>query len=532
MKTIPQLIDKQQKLYGSEIAIHDRGTSYSYDDLHDLSLRFANGLKAQGLGKGDRVGLWLPNIAAYLIAFTACARLGLIVVSINTKFKSFEVSDIVTRSGCKALVLWPDFKGIPFLDILEELPEGALENIETVILYTENDITVDCPPCLRASQIVSFDKITSFPKTPVPPVEAEEGVLIFTTSGTTGKPKFVLHSQFSLTQHAIEVAEHYSYKNEICRLLQAVPLCGTFGLTQALAVLAGGATLFCLPVFDPLEAARLIRDNAVTDMNGSDDMFAMLLDQGTEAVPYPSLKKAGYAAFNPSLTDIVERAEAAGIKLMGLWGMSEVQALIAHQDPNLPAALRKRAGGRLISPSGHIRITDPETGEILPFGENGEIELKLPSQLKAYFLNPDATEQAFTEDGYFKTGDLGYQEEARSFVFLTRMGDVLRLGGYLTDPVEIETCLLDVEAVQQVQVVGVITPKGERAYAFVTSDRQQALDLDDLQAHCRQKLAGYKVPIGVQQLSEFPMTESANGKKIQRSKLREIAQTAIDKGRS
>ncbi len=533
MKNIPQLIDYFEDKFPEVTAIHDRGTEIPYQDLARRSRQLAAGLLEKDIKKGDRVGLWLPNITAYMEAFLACASVGAIVVSVNTKFKSFEMEDVVSRAGCKMLILWPTFKNIPFLKILSEISADTLEDLETIVFYGEGEDMPPLPEELSQKDVCHFKDLAVEEPQILPLVDEADGLVIFTTSGTTGKPKFVLHSHMSVVLHAIEVVENFEYTNKDCKLLQAIPLCGTFGLTQAIAGLVAGATVFCLPVFDPAEGARLLSQYKITDMNGSDDMYAMLLDHADAQIPFPNLKQGGFAAFNPAQSEIVERAEARGIKLYGLWGMSEVQAFVTHQAPDAPSALRKRAGGRLISPSAQLRITDPETAQVLPHGENGEIEIKTLSQMTEYFLNPEATQQTITDDGFIKTGDLGFQEDDRSFVFLSRMGDVLRLGGYLTDPAEIENCLQERAEIHQAQVVGVETKKGTRAFAFVTGDVSFHFNEEDLIRHCTEKLAKYKVPVAVYALDRFPMTESANGIKIQRSKLRkDAARVWLEKGHS
>jgi len=156
------------------------------------------------------------------------------------------------------------------------------------------------------------------------------------------------------------------------------------------------------------------------------------------------------------------------------------------------------------------------------------LEIKTPSQMICYLNNEDATLETVTQDGYIKTGDLCVQDSENSFTFLSRIGDVLRLGGYLTDPTEIENCLGNMDGVEQAQVVGVQTAKGQRSFGFVVLNEGSKLTEPDLISYCRENLAGYKVPVTVQCLTAFPTTQSANGVKIQRAKLREDAQARID----
>jgi len=525
MKTFPALIRKTTIAWGDRNAIRDRGNIRTYKEFSERGNRLANSLQELGIEPGDKVGLWLPNCAAYLEMFLACSQIGAVVVALNTKFKSHEMEDIVSRSGCKMLVLWPDFKNIPFLDILGGVSKEGLSKLEFVVCYGETDgnAAAVLPDCLESKKILQFDALLQGAPEFSPSVSPDDGLLIFTTSGTTGKPKFVLHTQYSVACHAVQISDHFGYPARECRLLQVNPLCGTFGLTQALSGFAGGGTVYCLPVFEAAEAAKIMQNDRITDINGSDDMFQMLLDQVSEADPFPALQNAGYAAFNPALINLVADAKDRNVKLYGLWGMSEVQAFVAHQRPEDPTAARKLAGGWLTSPNAKIRITDPNTNQELPFGEKGELEICCPSQMKEYWGNPEATAKAITPDGYIKTGDFAIQLDERRFTFLSRMGDVLRLGGFLTDPVEIENCLTDHPEIEKAQVVGVETDTGTKAISFLVLRPGAELDVSTLTQYCKSRMAGYKVPALFKVLDAFPTTQSANGEKVQRSKLRDDA---------
>lgn len=167
-------------------------------------------------------------------------------------------------------------------------------------------------------------------------------------------------------------------------------------------------------------------------------------------------------------------------------------------------------------------MRDPDTGELLPKGHIGEIEAAGPSMMSCYADDAAATDAAITPDGYVRTGDLGYAT-ADGFVFLARMGDALRLGGYLVNPLEIEAHLDAHPAVAASQVVGAATANGQRAVAFVVARPGGKADAAALIAHCRAGLASFKCPAAIVFLDAFPVAESANGVKIQRAKLREWA---------
>jgi len=495
-------------------------TTMTVGELAAASRRVAAGLRGLGIGPGDRVALWLPNVPAWLECFFACARLGAIAVSVNTRFRAHEVEDILGRAGCRALVLWPGFKGIDFRGILGEVRPAALAALTDVIVYNEGD-----EPAfeLPGKRITSYASLRAGAEDVAAAADAEARCVIFTTSGTTKAPKFVCHAQGGVVRHARDVARGFGFDAPDARVLQALPLCGVFGFTQALGALAAGAPMRVLPLFEAQECARVMHEESITHANGGDDMLERLLAAREEPQPFPALRFFGYAKFNPALDDIVTRAEARGVRACGLYGMSEVHALYALQPASLPAAERAKGGGVLVSPQAEVRICDPDSGEVLPPGAHGEIELKGPSLLREYYGNPEATREAF-HDGWFRTGDLGYLDGPRRFCYVTRIGDVLRLGGFLTSPQEIESVLEEHPGVQGAQVVGANFGREPAAVAFVIPAAQAGVDEQGLHAWCRARLAGYKVPRRFVAVAAFPTTASANGTKIQRAKLRAMAQ--------
>jgi fatty-acyl-CoA synthase len=207
----------------------------------------------------------------------------------------------------------------------------------------------------------------------------------------------------------------------------------------------------------------------------------------------------------------------------GLYGMSECLALYGLQPLTLSAIERSKGGGALISPQASVRVSDPETGRVLAPGEHGELELRGPSLLLEYYGNPQASTEAFTVDGWFRSGDLGYLEADGRFCYLTRIGDVLRLGGFLTSPQEIEAVLEAAPAVAGAQVVGINLNGEPVAIGFVMASGEAAVHEDTLREWCRTRLASYKVPRRIFSIDEFPTIPSANGTKIQRSRLRQLA---------
>jgi fatty-acyl-CoA synthase len=291
-----------------------------------------------------------------------------------------------------------------------------------------------------------------------------------------------------------------------------------------MAALVAGRPLVMTPAWNAEQAARDIVAYRVTHANGTDDAISQLLAQSDAERPFPTVRFMGYAAFNPVRGDVVAHAEARGLKLVGLYGASEIQALFSRQDENAPTAERALAGGLPVSALARVRARDPESGRVLPHGEPGELEFLAPaSRMLGYHDDPAATLAAFTDDQYYKSGDLGFSKPDGRSVYLTRIGDSLRLGGFLVSPAEIEAVVQEVPGIAACQVVGVPRAGGLVAVAFVVLEKGASLDEQGVIGHVAARLARYKVPQRVLPIDSFPVTPGANATKIQKGKLRETA---------
>jgi len=246
-----------------------------------------------------------------------------------------------------------------------------------------------------------------------------------------------------------------------------------------------------------------------------------------EPKPFPSARFFGYAMFSPALVDLPARADARGLTLVGLYGMSEVQALLSRQSEYAPLAERMLGGGKPVAAEAKVRACDPVSGAVLPHGTAGEIEFKVPSMMVGYFENEEANRIATTADGWFRSGDLGYTTADGRFVFVARLGDALRLSGFLVSPAEIEDVLQQHPSVAGAQVVGVDTAAGVKPVAFVIVRAGAVFDERALIAHCAARIAKFKVPLRVCALDAFPVTPGANATKIQKAKLREKAEALL-----
>ena len=497
---LDDLIDRQPP---DAVAFVDRGRPVTHADFGRMAARAAGWLAGQGVGRGDKVAVWLVNRIEWLALLFGAARIGATLVAVNTRYRAAEVDHILRRSGAKLLVLQLDFRGIDFPAILADVGTDlpALERI--AVVGQANAL----PTALLGRPVVAFDpdQAEALPDRG----DADLPAVLFTTSGTTRGPKLVVHPQRTLALHARRCAQAHGLDAPGAAVFAAMPFCGVFGLAAVLAALAGGAPVHVMETFEPVAAAGLMRREAITHVYASDEVYRRLMD--VDGAAFPAARVLGFAAFAPGAADLARAAWARGLPLVGLYGSSEVLALFATQSRDLALEQRIEAGGRPASPDAEVRIT------------GGEIEIRSPTNFIGYLNDPEATAEAITPDGFFRTGDAGHLRPDGSFVFAARKGDTIRLGGFLVSPVEIEDVLKTIDGVADAQVVAVETGGQRRCAAFVIGTATE----DAVIAGARRMLAPFKVPTRVWQVDDFPRTQSANGTKIQRARLREMAEALM-----
>lgn len=518
------LLARRQALPGdAPVIVTEDGTRIGSAEFAGMVARAAGWLRAQGIGRGDRVALWLPNYPLWLALLFGAARIGAGIAAVNTRYRTAELHHILKSSGARLLIFESRDTHADFHAMIDELDFGDLPDL-TALAATD---AADLPP-VQGIAIGLCDISDSEPVAPEG-VSPDERLILFTTSGTTSMPKLVEHPQRSIALHAVNSARAYRFDDPDARLLGAMPLCGVFGLNTVLGAFAGGAPVHLMTAFRLDTAMQMSRDTAFTHFFGSDDMFRMMF----EADPgvFGSARVCGFGAFTPGLEGALRRIAEAGVPLSGLYGASEVNAIFSIQPPGMPLGERLKGGGR---PSGgadaQVRVRHPETGALLGAGEPGVLEIRAPTNFDGYFRNPEATAKAVDAEGYFRSGDAGYLREDGTFVYLARNGDFLRLSGFLTDPREIEEVIETAAGVAKAQVVGVTLDGRTRPVAFFTAEDGATPEEAAILDHVRPQLAHYKVPARVRRLDAFPTTESPNGLKIQKAKLRTMAQALLKEG--
>ncbi|MGE8494363.1 AMP-binding protein [Comamonas sp.] len=529
-------------------ALQFGASTHSYAQLRSQVQQCAHGLRQQGLVAGDVLGLWLPNTPHWLLLHLACAQLGITSLSLNLKLGVKEISRFIDRSACKALAF--DRATANALAVMNGaaasaaslLPGNSLEQIlaqqggslQCLIDASLSPASAASAPLQAGGGVLQIQPwqalMAAAATTPHSSnCQGAQTCIILSSSGTTSQPKLIVHRQASVAQHAQDVAPGFGIDSG-CRSLLALPLCGAFGYTAAMATLAAGACLVLHEVFDTARAAACLQREPITHMFGTNDMVDKLIAELPSGWQPQALRFFGHANFVPGLDALPARALQYGIPMVGCFGMSETFALFAHQDPAAPLPRRAQSGGFPVCPQARVRVRNLETGAIAEAQEPGELEFYSPTLMQQYLHDAQATQQAFTDDGFLRSGDLGYLNGDGGFTHISRLGDVLRIGGFLVNPAEIEESVMALCGASACQVVAVNASGSSRPVAFVLDPRDNAdqrWDEEAIKAQLQQQIARYKVPIRIFRVKTFPYTMGPNGKKVKRNELRDLAHSLL-----
>jgi fatty-acyl-CoA synthase len=526
------LLDRYRSVVADDpdrVAVIDPdGTAVTAGQLVDRAERAGAGLLRVGLRRGRHLGVFLPNRSTWVVAALAASRAGVGVLGLNTRFREAELNHLLGLADVDTVVVADRFLGVDGPGLM-----AGLERPPRVL--------VDHDPQIAPTP-TSWSRVEAGPAPetggPSPQGRAGDPLIGFTTSGTTGFPKIAMHTGAQTVDHLDAAVASFGLGPTTVTLVP-LPLCGAFGYTLTMATLLAGGRVVLHDTWDPDRAAADIGRHGVTFFSASDDML-LSVASSRSFDPVTTWRIGGFADFTNRGPEVVHRLDertGGRTRLAGLYGSSEGFALMATFDHADPVEQRTANGGHLVGPAMAVRACDPETGRPLPHGQPGELQFRGPNLVDGYLDNPEATARAFTADGWYRSGDLGHTIEAdrrghQGFVFRARMGDALRLRGFLCDPAEIETHLERHPAVELAQVVGVSRPGlGDVAVAFVRlvdgGDGQDGSVTTDLAGHCRRGLANYKRPARIVVIDEFPVTDGPNGAKIRKVELRERAELLL-----
>ena len=529
-KTFGSLAQTMADRFGEREALIFKDKRYTFSEVLCRIDEVAKGLINLGIQPGEHVALWMMNRAEWIFTMFAVAKIGAVLVPINTRFRTNDLEYLLKQSDTRYLISHDISGPIDYLDMIREvvrLPDTGsvisdpnFPELKNILIFGEPDH----PGCVGwvamiASGHAVEDNVLA---TRAAAVDPDDPVFIMYTSGTTGFPKGVMHNHIML-----RLVEERAFRlaiSESDTILNYLPMFHMFAYSEAaLTSMLTGARQVLTETFDADACMIMIEREGVSIMHG----FETHLKDLTEAHErhrgdISTLRMGIFVSGMKSSVPIVQRATevlSPFVTITG-YGMSEIGPATMVGSLGDDVEHRAETSG-YIAPGYDYKIIDPESGEEKPIGENGEIIVRGYGVMMGYYKKPEATAACYDEDGWFHTGDTGFRREDGYVRFLGRYKDMLKVGGENVDPMEVEGLLLQFDGVQQVAVVSFPDPRlTEIPLAFVQRKPNANMSEDDVIEYCRGKVATFKIPKHVIFIDEFPMTASG---KIRKVELREIA---------
>ncbi|CAF30122.1 AMP-binding protein [Methanococcus maripaludis] len=538
--TIGEFFEKQaQKDPDREFLVYpDRNLRFTYKEFDERTDLLAKGLLEIGIKKGDHIGIWARNVPDWLTFMFATAKIGVVLVTVNTAYKSHELAYVMKQSDMKALAIIDSFRDVNYLEILYELvPElktsqrGKLNSEE--FPYLKNVIYVgqekhrgmyNTTELMLLGNYVSDEKLIEAKKG----LDSDDVINMQYTSGTTGFPKGVMLTHKNILNNGYYIGEKQKFTEEE-RLCLPVPLFHCFGIVLGvLALLTHGGTLVMLEIFDPLLVLAAIQKEKCTAVYGVPTMFiAEFSHPMFEMFDLSSLRTgimAGSTCPIEAMKKVMSDMYMREITIS--YGLTEASPVFTMTSVDDPFEKRVESVGKAM-PHCEVKIIDPETGETLAPGNVGEICCRGYNVMKGYYKMPEKTAEVIEKDGWLHSGDLAVEDEDGYYKIVGRIKDMIIRGGENIYPREIEEFLYTMPGINDAQVVGIPDEKyGEIVGAFVIPKEGYEIKEEDVRDFALEKIARYKVPKHVFVVEEFPMTASG---KIQKFKLTELAVELLKK---
>ncbi|MDR0955389.1 MAG: AMP-binding protein [Rikenellaceae bacterium] len=508
----------------------DRGLRLSYAEFNDRVDRIAKGLLELGVGRESKVGMWARNVPDWLTMMFACAKIGAILVTVNTSYKIKEVEFILENADIDTMCLVNGYRDTDYVEIMYELvPElktmqrgtlrskrfPRLRNVVYIGQEKQRGMYNTAELLLMGSHLPDEDL-----KEATKGVTTHEVTMMQYTSGTTGFPKGVLLSHHNILNCGVGTGTAMEFTSDD-KVLTCVPLFHCFGCVLALcAVITHGATMVMVEDFDPLRVLAAVDKERCTMLYGVPTMFIAELNHPMfDMFDYSSLRSGIMAGAVCPIETMIAVRERMHCKLISVYGMTETSPGMTVSRLTDSDEVRATTVGRPY-PYVDVKILDPETNEELPDGTAGEVCCKGYNVMKGYYKNPEATAQIIDANGYLHSGDLGVRDTDGNFRITGRIKDLIIRGGENISPREIEDYLFRMPQIKGVEVAGLPSPKyGEQVAAFITVKDGMTLTEEEVQLFCRGQIARYKIPKYVFFVDEFPMTASG---KIQKYRLRDL----------
>lgn len=519
------------------IVYSDRDLRFSWSAFNKRVDEAALGFLAIGVKKGDHVGIWAQNVPEWLTYMYACAKIGAVVVTVNTNYKQHELEYLVENADLHTLCITDGTWDSNYVEMVYHmLPE--LKDCQRGRLNSKRF------PCMRNVVYIGQEKyrgmystaellllgshmdrqILENIKTSVSPHDV---VMMQYTSGTTGFPKGVMLTHYNLANNGYLTGEHMKFTDQD-KLCVCVPLFHCFGVTLATTnCLTHGCTQVMVERFDPLVVLASIHKERCTVLYGVPTMFIAELNHPMFDLFDLRSLRTGIMAGALCPVELMKRvSEKMFMTITSVYGLTECSPGMTQTRIDDNFEVRTQTVGRPYEFT-EVVVLNPETGDECPDNVPGEICCRGYLVMKGYYKNPEATAEVIDKNGFLHSGDIGYRDSDGNYRITGRIKDMIIRGGENIYPREVEEFLYHLVGIKDVQVVGVASEKyGEEVGAFillkegVTMEEQAVIDF------CRGKIARHKIPKYIFFVDDYPMTGSG---KIQKYKLRELSLALLKK---
>lgn len=532
--TLGQMLEKWAKVEPNNdfMVYPDRGLRLTYAEFNDRVNQMAKGFMEIGVTKGSHVGIWANNVPDWLTIMFATAKIGAVLVTVNTNYKLAELEYIIKNADLHTLCIIDGYRDSDYVSMVFELvPElkncqrGHLKSarfpeLKNVVFVgpQKHRGMYNTPELMALGSQVDDKVLDDAAKT----FDCHDVVNMQYTSGTTGFPKGVMLTHHNILNNGNQVGNnmHYTCKD---RLLVCVPLFHCFGCVLAVcAAVTHGVSMVLVEDFDALRVLAGIQKERCTAVYGVPTMFiAELHHPMFEMFDLSTLRTgimAGALCPVETMKQVMEKMHCKDIIIV--YGLTETSPGMTTTRVFDPAEIRATTVGVEL-PGVEVKIVNPETGEECGPEEHGEICCRGYNVMKGYYKNPEATALAIDKDGWLHSGDLAMKTKDGFYKITGRIKDMIIRGGENIYPREIENFIFNMPQVELVEVVGIPDQKyGEIVGAFVKVKKGQQLCEAEVQEFCRGKIARYKIPKHVFFVDDFPKTASG---KVMKYKLREMA---------